>query len=93
MARLPRPICSADLLSGRLVRVLSNYAPESMGIYVVYPTRKSLTPAGRLFLEEVEAALGQFMRDNLVLGPAWSSLGNGILESLTEDPAEAGSVD
>jgi DNA-binding transcriptional LysR family regulator len=93
MARLPRPICSADLLSGRLVRVLSNYAPESMGIYVVYPTRKSLTPAGRLFLEEVEAALGQFMKDNLVLGPAWSSLGNGILESLTEDPAEAGSVD
>jgi DNA-binding transcriptional LysR family regulator len=93
MARLPRPLCKDDILSGRLVRVLSNYAPESMGIYVVYPTRKSLTPAGRLFLEEVEAALRQFMKDNSVLGSAWSGLGNGILESLSEEPAEAGSVD
>jgi hypothetical protein len=33
------------------------------------------------------------MKDNLVLGPAWSSLGNGILESMNEDPVEAGSVD
>jgi DNA-binding transcriptional LysR family regulator len=93
MARLPRPLCSGDLLSGKLVRVLSHYAPESMGIYVVYPTRKSLTPAGRLFVEEVEAALSQLVKDNIVLGPAWSSLGNGILEALSEESAEADPVE
>ena len=88
MARLPRPICDADIAAGRLVRVLNEYAPESMGIYVVYPTRKSLTPAGRLFLEELEKALAQSLKDSLVLSPPWTSFGNGLLELPGEEPAE-----
>lgn len=94
MARLPRPICNADIAAGRLVRVLDDYAPESMGIYVVYPTRKSLTAAGRLFLEEVEKALAQSMKDNLVLSPPWTGFGNGLLELPAEEPAaQADAVD
>jgi DNA-binding transcriptional LysR family regulator len=54
MARLPRPLCAADLTAGRLRRVLAGFAPPSMGIYAAYPSRRSLTLAGRLFLEQLE---------------------------------------
>lgn len=93
MARLPRPICHADIVAGRLNRVLRSHTPDSMGIYVVYPTRRSLTPAGRLFLEELEQTLSQSMRDNnLGLSPSWLSFGKGALETLCADSMTTHSV-
>jgi DNA-binding transcriptional LysR family regulator len=93
MARLPRPICNADMVAGRLSRVLRSHAPDSMGIYVVYPTRRSLTPAGRLFLEELEQTLTQSMKENLGLSPSWLSFGSSVLEALPADAVATDSVD
>lgn len=71
MARLPRPLCQQDMHDGRLQRVIPDLAPDPMGIHVIYPTRRSLTPAGRQFLELVEEALAAFRRENEVSHQAW----------------------
>ncbi len=69
MARLPLPMCSADIANGRLMRVMASVFAETVSIYVVYPNRRSLTPAGRMFLEEVEMAFNEFQ-----LGPLQQSV-------------------
>ncbi len=40
-----------DLLAGRLVEVLSGYAPENRGIYAVLPRQGSLSPKVRVFVD------------------------------------------
>lgn len=50
MARLPEPLCRSDLTNGALVPVLSGVVLEPIVIHVVYPSRRSLTAAGRAFL-------------------------------------------
>jgi len=74
MARLPRPLCLSQLADGSLRRVIPTVAPEPMAIYVVYPTRRSLTPAGRKFLEMVEQALTDHRDEGFVGDPEWLAL-------------------
>jgi DNA-binding transcriptional LysR family regulator len=69
MARLPRPLCLNLLASGRLQRVIPTVAPAPMAIYVVYPTRRSLTPAGRKFLEMVEIDLAARADEGFLADP------------------------
>jgi DNA-binding transcriptional LysR family regulator len=50
LARLPLPMCEADLQEGRLVRPLANWSPPSVTIYALYSSRHALTLAGKLFI-------------------------------------------
>lgn len=50
-AQLPVAACKKDLLSGALCLLLNDWRPPSVTMYAVYPSRRSLTPAGRLFLD------------------------------------------
>ena len=61
LARLPIPMCEADLGSGRLVLPLPNWSPPPVTFYALYPSRRSLTVAGRLFL----TGLAKFLQDRL----------------------------
>lgn len=61
LARLPMPMCDADLIDGRLVLPLPDWAPPPVTFYALYPSRRSLTVAGRLFL----TGLTKFFQDRL----------------------------
>jgi DNA-binding transcriptional LysR family regulator len=47
----PDFIVDADLRSGRLVRVLADYAAPTTGIYAVYPSRRHLSAKVRAFVD------------------------------------------
>lgn len=57
MTRLPRTLCNADLVSGRLLEVLPGWQPPTISIHAVYRTRRSLQLAGRVFIDELLQAL------------------------------------
>jgi DNA-binding transcriptional LysR family regulator len=61
LARLPAQMCEADLLTGRLVLPLPNWSPPPVTLCALYPCRRSLTVAGRLFL----SGLAKFLQDKL----------------------------
>lgn len=61
LARLPAPLCEADLLNGTLVLPLPDWSPPPVTFYALYPSRRSLTVAGRLFLSD----LTKFLQDRL----------------------------
>ncbi len=50
LARLPLSICESDLVRGTLFLPLPDWSPPSVTIYALYPSRRSLTLAGRLFV-------------------------------------------
>jgi len=77
LARLPIPLCDADLLSGRLVLPLPDWSPPPVTFYALYPSRRSLTVAGRLFL----TGLTKFLQDRL-------RASDGRLQSGLEAPAK-----
>ncbi|WP_051953826.1 LysR substrate-binding domain-containing protein [Xenophilus azovorans] len=61
LARLPRSICEADLARGTLVLPLPAWSPPSITIYALYPSRRSLTLAGRLFVSGLARHLQESM--------------------------------
>ena len=61
LGRLPLPMCEADLSDGRLVLPLPNWSPPPVTLYALYPSRRSLTVAGKLFL----SGLAKFLQDKL----------------------------
>ncbi|MGC2775803.1 MAG: LysR substrate-binding domain-containing protein [Bradyrhizobium sp.] len=61
LARLPVALCDADLREGRLALPLPEWAPPAVTIYALYPSRKSLTLAGRLFI----SGLARHLRDGI----------------------------
>ncbi|BEP39064.1 LysR family transcriptional regulator (plasmid) [Variovorax sp. V59] len=59
VAQLPAMMCVADLEAHRLVAVAPGWAPPLMSLYALYPSRRDLTIAGRMFLDELcKAAAG-----------------------------------
>jgi DNA-binding transcriptional LysR family regulator len=50
LARLPLSICEPDLIKGSLFLPLPDWSPPSVSIYALYPSRHSLTLAGKLFV-------------------------------------------
>jgi DNA-binding transcriptional LysR family regulator len=62
MARLPQPLCQRDIKAGRLHRVVPHLSAEAMHIYVAYPSRQSLTTAGRAFLEILDHHVQKFLK-------------------------------
>lgn len=61
MARLPRPMCTPDLASGILRRVLPDWSPAPISIFAVYNSRRSLTVAGRNFLDALNTGLAAWL--------------------------------
>jgi DNA-binding transcriptional LysR family regulator len=64
IAMHPYYMVQDDLLEGRLVAVLPEYAPEQHDIHVIYSNRNSLPERARRFLT--------FLRDGFRLPPLWS---------------------
>lgn len=60
LARLPIGLCESELRDGRLVVPLANWSPPAITIYALYPSRRSLTLAGKLFI----AGLSRHIRGN-----------------------------
>ena len=60
----PTFLVAQHLASGALVQVLPQYHSPEVGIYVVYPTRKHLTPKVRVLIDFLAEALRT---------PAWSN--------------------
>ena len=57
VAQLPMVLCRSDIAQGALRIVAPGWAPLPMTIYALYPTRRHLTLAGRLFLAALAKAL------------------------------------
>ena len=51
IAQLPEVLCAEEVRAGRLQVVLPGWAPPSIAIHALFPSRRVLTPAGRAFLE------------------------------------------
>src|SRR4051812_5769189 len=64
LGRLPLPMCAADLLSGPLVLPLQDWSPPPVTFYALYPSRRSLTVAGRLFVAGLTSFLQQRLRSS-----------------------------
>ncbi len=63
IAMLPTFIIGADLQSGRLTSLLTDYAPPDLAIYVLYPRNRHLSAKIRLFTE--------FMEERFAGRPYW----------------------
>ncbi|MCE0968870.1 LysR family transcriptional regulator [Pseudomonas sp. NMI4491_12] len=48
---IPSVLADADIKAGRLVRILEAWRTESYKIYAIYPSRKNMNPALRVFLD------------------------------------------
>jgi DNA-binding transcriptional LysR family regulator len=62
VAQLPAALCRPDVAAGRLQVVATGWSPPPVSLYVLYPSRRALTLAGRQFVEllaEGCAPLGQ----------------------------------
>jgi DNA-binding transcriptional LysR family regulator len=68
LARLPFMMCEADLSAGNLVMPLLDWSPPPITIYALYPSRRGLTLAGRLFL----AGLGRHVRETMWNQPTFA---------------------
>jgi DNA-binding transcriptional LysR family regulator len=62
LARLPLSVCEHDLAAGTLVLPLPGWSPPPVTLYGLYPSRRSLTLAGRLFLSGLARHLQETMR-------------------------------
>jgi DNA-binding transcriptional LysR family regulator len=51
IAQLPEVLCATEVHTGRLQVALPGWAPPSIAIHALFPSRRFLTPAGRTFLE------------------------------------------
>jgi DNA-binding transcriptional LysR family regulator len=54
LAQVPRPIAADALSSGRLIEVLTAYAPIAPGVFLYYPDRHQMLPKLRAFIDHVK---------------------------------------
>lgn len=57
IARVPRGLCRDDVARGALAVVTPDWSPPPMTIYALFPSRKAVTSAGRLFVDALSDAL------------------------------------
>ncbi|TYZ40955.1 LysR family transcriptional regulator, partial [Ralstonia solanacearum] len=55
VARMARSVGDAEVETGRLVRVLSDYEPTPLRVYALMPARKLVPRKVRVFLDALEA--------------------------------------
>jgi DNA-binding transcriptional LysR family regulator len=63
LAQLPHALCRRDIEEGRLRIVAPDWAAPQVGIYVMYPSRRALTLAGRRFVDALEEGMASLERD------------------------------
>jgi DNA-binding transcriptional LysR family regulator len=54
LAQLPEPVAQAALKSGKLVRVLKAFSPNSSGLFLYYPSRHAMMPKLKAFVDHVK---------------------------------------
>ncbi len=52
---------SDDLLAGRVTTIMPDYAPPVSELWLICPTRQSITPAMRLLRDDLRAKVGELM--------------------------------
>lgn len=57
VAQLPTVLCRDDIAAGRLRRIAPGWSPPRVGMYVLYPSRRALTLAGRRFVDALAEAM------------------------------------
>jgi DNA-binding transcriptional LysR family regulator len=57
VAQLPRVLCQEHIAAGRLQVIAPGWSPPRVGIYVLYPSRRALTLAGRMFVDALARGL------------------------------------
>jgi DNA-binding transcriptional LysR family regulator len=63
IARLPRPLCEADLARGELVQVLPGWQPPPVTIYALFGSRRRIGLAARDYLATITDALNRWLQD------------------------------
>ncbi|WCE32337.1 LysR family transcriptional regulator [Vibrio sp. SCSIO 43137] len=58
ICRLPRFCVGCEIDSGKLVELFADYPKQQIGIYMVYPSRKHISPKVRSFIDFVATELG-----------------------------------
>ncbi|MBX7481669.1 LysR family transcriptional regulator [Qipengyuania qiaonensis] len=56
LAQLPAPMAEADLATGKLQVVLSEYAMQTPGVFLYHPGRRQVLPKLRAFIDHITAA-------------------------------------
>jgi DNA-binding transcriptional LysR family regulator len=54
LAQLPEPIVRQSLESGRLMEVLSEFAPTAPGVFLYFPSHRQMLPKLRAFVDHVK---------------------------------------
>jgi DNA-binding transcriptional LysR family regulator len=62
VAQLPYALCREDIEGGRLRLIAPDWSPPRVGIYVLYPSRRSLTLAGRKFFDALAEGMASLDR-------------------------------
>jgi DNA-binding transcriptional LysR family regulator len=57
LAQVPRPIAVPALRTGRLVEVLSTFAPTAPGVFLYYPDRRQMLPKLRAFIDHMKGEI------------------------------------
>jgi DNA-binding transcriptional LysR family regulator len=55
LAQVPAPIAMASLKSGKLVQVLTPFAPTAPGVFLYYPGHRQIRPKLRAFIDHVKS--------------------------------------
>ena len=63
VAQLPHALCRRDIEEGRLRVIAPEWAAPEVGIYVLYPSRRGLTLAGRRFIDALEEGMAALERE------------------------------
>jgi DNA-binding transcriptional LysR family regulator len=63
VAQLPYALCREDIDAGRLRVIAPDWSPPRVGIYVLYPSRRALTLAGRKFIDALSEGLAPLGRE------------------------------
>ncbi|HEX8192499.1 MAG TPA: LysR family transcriptional regulator [Allosphingosinicella sp.] len=58
IAALPHVLVAHEVAAGRLERVLGGWAGEPSGLFLVFPSRRDMTPRVKAFADHLVAALG-----------------------------------
>lgn len=63
VAQLPYALCREDIDAGQLRVIAPEWLPPHVGIYVLYPSRRSLTLAGRKFIDALAEGMASLDRE------------------------------
>jgi DNA-binding transcriptional LysR family regulator len=62
VAQLPYAMCRDDIDGSRLRVIAPDWSPPRVGLYVLYPSRRSLTLAGRTFIDALTEGMASLDR-------------------------------